>query len=82
MSLARRPGTARDDELAWEDTMVNATDYRGMAAEHHQHAGMCRSPESRERHLGLEQELLALADVEETDAKPVAAVAAGAPNPR
>ena len=83
MSLARRPGTARDDELAWEDTMVNATDYRAMAAEHHQYAGMCRSPESRERHLGLEQELLALADLEETDgAKPVAAVAAGAPSPR
>jgi hypothetical protein len=47
--------------------MVNSTDYRAMAAEHHQYAGMCRSPESRERHLGLEQELLALADLEETD---------------
>jgi hypothetical protein len=56
--------------------MVNATDYRDMAAEHHRYAGMCRSPESRERHLGLEQELLALANLEKTDARPVAAVAA------
>ena len=62
--------------------MVNATDYRAMAAEHHQYAGMCRSPESRERHLSLEQELLALANHEEPDAKPVAVVAAGAPSPR
>jgi hypothetical protein len=62
--------------------MVNTTDYRAMAAEHHQYAGMCRSPESRERHLGLEQELLALANLEETDAKSVAAVAADAPSPR
>jgi hypothetical protein len=49
-------------ELAWEDTMVNATEYRAMAAEHHRLAGMCRSPESREQHLRLEEELRALAD--------------------
>jgi hypothetical protein len=52
-------------ELAWEDTMVSATEYRAMAAEHHRLAGMCRSPESREQHLRLEQELRALADSEE-----------------
>jgi hypothetical protein len=45
--------------------MVNATEYRAMAAEHHRLAGMCRSPESRERHLRLENELRALADSEE-----------------
>jgi hypothetical protein len=45
--------------------MINATEYRAMAAEHHRHAGMCRSPESREQHLRLEQELRALADREE-----------------
>ena len=45
--------------------MVNATDYRTMAAEHHRLAGMCRSPESREQHLRLEKELRALADGEE-----------------
>jgi hypothetical protein len=55
---------------AWEDTMVDATDYRAMAAEHHRYAGMCRSPESRERHLGLEQQLLVLAKLEESGAKP------------
>ena len=43
--------------------MINVTDYRAMAAEHHRLAGMCRSPESREQHLRLEQELRALADV-------------------
>jgi hypothetical protein len=32
-----------------------------MAAEHHRLAGMCRSPESREQHLRLEQDFLALA---------------------
>jgi hypothetical protein len=36
-----------------------------MAAEHHRLAGMCRSPESRERHFRLEQELRALAEREE-----------------
>ena len=45
--------------------MINATEYRVMAAEHHRFAGMCRSPESREQHLHLEQELRALADREE-----------------
>jgi len=50
--------------------MVDATDYRAMAAEHHRYAGMCRSPESRERHLGLEQQLLVLAKLEESGAKP------------
>jgi hypothetical protein len=44
--------------------MVSATEYRSMAAEHHRLAGMCRSPESREQHLRLEQELLALANDE------------------
>jgi hypothetical protein len=45
--------------------MVGATEYRAMAAEHHRLAGMCRAPESREQHLRLEQELLALANNEE-----------------
>jgi hypothetical protein len=36
-----------------------------MAAEHHRLAGMCRSPESRERHLRMEKEFLALAGGEE-----------------
>jgi hypothetical protein len=45
--------------------MVNATEYRAMAAEHHRLAGMCRSPESREQHLRLEKELRALAGSEE-----------------
>jgi hypothetical protein len=45
--------------------MVSATEYRAMAAEHHRLAGMCRAPESREQHLRLEQELLALANNEE-----------------
>jgi hypothetical protein len=45
--------------------MVNATEYRAMAAEHHRLAGMCRSPESREQHLRLEKELQALANGEE-----------------
>ena len=54
--------------------MVNATDYRAMAAQHHRYAGTCRSPESRERHLGLEQQLLALAKLlEESSAKVAAA---------
>jgi hypothetical protein len=52
-------------ELAWEDTMINATEYRAMAAEHHRLAGMCRSPESREQHFRLEQEFQALAGSEE-----------------
>ena len=45
--------------------MVDATQYRTIAAEHHRLAGMCRSPESREQHLRLEQEFLALADGKE-----------------
>lgn len=45
--------------------MVSAIEYRTMAAEHHRLAGMCRSPESRERHLRLEQELLTIANNEE-----------------
>jgi hypothetical protein len=57
---------------AWEDIVVNTTDYRAMAAEHHRYAGMCRSPESRERHLGLEQQLLALAKLQESSAKAAA----------
>jgi hypothetical protein len=52
-------------EHAWEDVMVDATQYRTIAAEHHRLAGMCRSPESREQHLRLEQEFLALADGKE-----------------
>ena len=46
-------------------TMINASEYRAMAAEHHRFAGMCRSPESREQHFQLEKEFLALADAEE-----------------
>jgi hypothetical protein len=45
--------------------MINATEYRAMAAEHHRLAGMCRSPESREQHLRLERDFLALADNED-----------------
>jgi hypothetical protein len=45
--------------------MVTAIEYRAMALQHHRWAGMCRSPESREEHFRLEQELLALADSEE-----------------
>jgi hypothetical protein len=45
--------------------MINATEYRAMATEHHRLAGMCRSPESREQHLRLEQEFWALAEREE-----------------
>jgi hypothetical protein len=51
--------------LAWEDTMINATEYRAMAAEHHRLAGMCRSPDSREQHLRLEQQFRVLAEREE-----------------
>jgi hypothetical protein len=42
--------------------MINATEYRAIAAEHHRLAGMCRSPESREQHLTLEQQFRALAE--------------------
>ncbi len=58
-------GAAGQMERAWEEPMVSATEYRAMAAEHHRLAGMCRSPESRERYLSLEQELLAIANNEE-----------------
>ena len=46
-------------------TMINASEYRAMAVEHHRLAGICRSPESREQHFRLEKEFLALADAEE-----------------
>jgi hypothetical protein len=52
-------------KLAWENAMINAAEYRAMAAEHHRLAGMCRSPESREHHFRLEKEFLALADKQE-----------------
>jgi hypothetical protein len=45
--------------------MINPIEYRAMAAEHHRFAGMCRSPESREEHLRLEKQFLALASGEE-----------------
>ena len=45
--------------------MINAIDYRAMAAEHHRLAGMCRSPDSREQHLRLEQQFRVLAEREE-----------------
>jgi hypothetical protein len=45
--------------------MINASEYRAMAAEHHRLAGMCRLPTSGEQHFRLEQEFLALADTEE-----------------
>jgi hypothetical protein len=45
--------------------MVNAAEYRAMAAEHHRLAGMCRAPESREQHFHLEKELLTLASSKE-----------------
>jgi hypothetical protein len=63
MSFA--PAPAGTKERAWEDTMVNAADYRAMAAEHHRLAGMCRAPESREHHFQLEKDFQALADSEE-----------------
>jgi hypothetical protein len=40
--------------------MVTAIEYRAMALQHHRWAGMCRSPESREEHFRLEEELLLL----------------------
>jgi hypothetical protein len=46
--------------------MINATEYRAMAAEHHRLAGMCRSPDSREQHFRLEQQFRMLADREES----------------
>ena len=59
------PAPAGTNEHAWEDTMINAADYRAMAAEHHRLAGMCRAPYSREQHFRLEKEFQALADSEE-----------------
>ena len=58
-SFRRWPG---EGNSRGRTSMINATEYRAMAAEHHRLAGMCRSPESREQHLRLEQELRALAD--------------------
>jgi hypothetical protein len=46
--------------------MINATEYLAMAAEHHRLAGMCRSPDSREQHLRLEEQFRALAERRET----------------
>jgi hypothetical protein len=43
--------------------MLDATEYRAMAADHHRLAGMCRSPESREQHLRMEKEFRAFAAV-------------------
>ena len=54
--------------------MINATEYRAMAAEHHRLAGMCRSPESREQHFRLEQELRALAEREEVAPRTMRAI--------
>jgi hypothetical protein len=45
--------------------MISPTEYRAMAAEHRRLAGMCRSPDSREQHLRLEEEFRALAEREE-----------------
>ncbi len=45
--------------------MLDATEYRAMAADHHRLAGMCRSPESREQHLRMEKEFRAFAGGEE-----------------
>jgi hypothetical protein len=56
-----RAAAAGRMKFAWEDIMLDAAEYRAMAAEHHRLAGMCRSPESRERHLRMEEELLTLA---------------------
>jgi hypothetical protein len=53
-------------DLRGEDTMINATEYLAMAAEHHRLAGMCRSPDSREQHLRLEEQFRALAERRET----------------
>jgi hypothetical protein len=50
--------------------MIDATEYRAMAAEHHRLAGMCRSPESRQQHLSLEQQFGALAECEERLQRP------------
>jgi len=50
--------------------MINATEYLAMAAEHHRLAGMCRSPDSREQQLRLEE--LALAERRETSHEPPA----------
>src|SRR5262245_31011611 len=64
-SHAVAPAPAGGMELAWENTMINATGYRAMAAEHHRLAGMCRSPDSREQHLRLEEQSRVLAEREE-----------------
>jgi hypothetical protein len=59
------PAQAGTNEIAYEDIMINAAEYRAMASEHHRLAGMCRSPESREQHFRLEKGFLALAASEE-----------------
>jgi hypothetical protein len=59
------PAHAGTNEIAYEDIMINAAEYRAMASEHHRLAGMCRSPESREQHFRLEKDFLALAASEE-----------------
>jgi hypothetical protein len=59
------PAQAGTNEIAYEDIMINAAEYRAMASEHHRLAGMCRSPESREQHFRLEKDFLALAASEE-----------------
>ena len=59
------PAQAGTNEIAYEDIMINAAEYRAMAWEHHRLAGMCRSPESREQHFRLEKDFLALAASEE-----------------
>ena len=52
--------------------MINAAEYLAMAAEHHRLAGMCRSPDSREQHLRLEEQFRALAERRETAHEPPA----------
>ena len=62
------PAQAGTNEIAYEDIMINAAEYRAMASEHHRLAGMCRSPESREQHFRLEKDFLALANMLLTNA--------------
>ena len=62
------PAQAGTNEIAYEDIMINAAEYRAMASEHHCLAGMCRSLKSREHHFRLENEFLALANMLLTNA--------------
>src|SRR5260370_31106317 len=73
-SFRRWPG---EGNSRGRTSMINATEYRAMAAEHHRLAGMCRSPESPEQHLRLEQALRALAEREERLHEPHVAQHAG-----